>query len=128
MDPERIDEVESSITREEIRQLIHDKVIKALPDKGVSRARAKLLRQKKKLGRRLGPGSRTGTRSARVTKKEAWMAKIRSIRKRLRELKAKRVITESNYRQLYTMASSGRFQSVADLERYIKAHDMWRKR
>jgi hypothetical protein len=26
------------------------------------------------------------------------------------------------------MAGSGRFESVADLERYLKAHDLWRKR
>jgi hypothetical protein len=26
------------------------------------------------------------------------------------------------------MAGSGRFESIADLERYLKAHDLWRKR
>jgi hypothetical protein len=26
------------------------------------------------------------------------------------------------------VAGSGRFESVADLERYLKAHDLWRKR
>jgi len=26
------------------------------------------------------------------------------------------------------IAGSGRFSSIADMERYIKAHDMWRKR
>jgi ribosomal protein L19E len=56
------------------------------------------------------------------------MAKIRSLRRKLRELKASRVITEANYRELYMIAGSGRFASIADMERYIKAHDMWRKR
>jgi hypothetical protein len=26
------------------------------------------------------------------------------------------------------MAGSGRFASVAEVERYLKAHDLWRKR
>ena len=56
------------------------------------------------------------------------MSKIRSLRKKLRELKASRVITENTYRKLYAIAGSGKFESVADLERYLKAHDLWRKR
>jgi large subunit ribosomal protein L19e len=84
--------------------------------------------EKKRKGRRKGPGSRVGARHAGVTKKDAWMLKIRSLRKKLRELKASRVITEKTYTQYYRMAGSGRFSSVADLERYLKAHDLWRKR
>lgn len=128
IDPERMDDVEAAITREEVRKLVHEKVIKALPEKGVSRARAKIIQGKKKKGRRKGAGSRTGTGYAKISKKEAWMSKIRSLRKRLRELKATRVITETTYRKLYSAAGSGRFESVADLERYLKAHDLWRKR
>jgi ribosomal protein L19E len=56
------------------------------------------------------------------------MTKIRSLRRKLREWKANRTITESNYRELYMIAGSGRFTSIADMERYAKAHDMWRKR
>ena len=128
IDPQRTDDVEGAITREEIRKLIHEKVIKASPEKGVSRSRAKMVRAKKRMGRRKGAGSHTGSSRATVTKKEAWMARIRSLRRRLRELKANRTITEANYRHLYLMAGSGRFLSVGDMERYAKAHEMWRKR
>lgn len=128
MNPDNIDDVETAITREEIRKLIHEGIIKRLPEKGVSRARAKVIHAKKKRGKRGGPGTRTGSAHARISKKEAWMSKIRALRKRIRELKAARTITESNYRKLYKMASSGRFASVADLERYLKAHELWRKR
>jgi large subunit ribosomal protein L19e len=128
IDPERMDDVEGAITREEVKKLIHEKVIASLPEKGVSRARAKTIQGKKRKGRRKGPGSHGGSGYARISKKEAWMSKIRSLRKRLRELKASRVITETTYTQLYRMAGSGRFGSVADLERYLKAHDLWRKR
>ncbi len=128
IDPQRMDDVEAAITREEIKKLVHEKVIKSSPIKGVSRSRAKAIREKKRRGRRNGPGAQSGTIHAKVSKKEAWMKKIRSLRKRLRELKGSRIITETNYRQLYMMAGSGRFGSVAEMERYAKAHDLWRKR
>lgn len=128
INPERIDDVEAAITREEIRKLIHEGVIKPLPEKGVSRARARILKEKKKKGRRRGHGSRSGSRGARISKKEAWMRKIRALRKKLRELKTSRIITENTYRKLYRMASSGRFESIADMERYLKTHELWRKR
>ncbi len=128
IDPERIGDVEGAITREEVRKLIHEKIIKAAAEKSVSRSRAKTLLEKKRKGRRKGQGSYGGSPRATVTKKEAWMLRIRALRKRLRELKASRVITETTYTQYYRMAGSGRFNSVADLERYLKAHDLWRKR
>ncbi len=128
IDPERMDDVEGAITREEVRKLIHEKIIDSLPEKGVSRSRAKTIREKKRKGRRSGPGSITGAGYAKVTKKEAWMKKIRSLRRKLRELKASRIITEATYSQYYRMAGSGRFQSIAELERNLKANDLWRKR
>jgi len=128
IDSERMDDAETAITREEIRKLIHEGVIKALPERGISRSRARILHKKKKKGLRSGIGSRTGSPRARVSRKEAWMSRIRALRKRLRTLKTKRIIAETAYRNLYKMASSGRFESVADLERYLKAHELWRKR
>jgi large subunit ribosomal protein L19e len=128
IDPNRTDDVESAITREEIRKLVHEKVISTQPIQGVSRGRAKAIQEKKRRGRRHGPGSKSGTPKATISKKDAWMIKIRSLRRRLRELKANRTITESNYRELYMIAGSGRFASIAEMERYAKSHDMWRKR
>ncbi|MEM2936794.1 MAG: 50S ribosomal protein L19e [Candidatus Bathyarchaeia archaeon] len=128
IDPERTDDVEAAITREEIRRLIHEDAIKALPKRGVSRARARVLQRKKREGLRRGPGLKSGSAQARVSKKEVWMKKIRALRKGLREMKARRIITQSVYRQLYDMASSGAFKSTADMERYIKAQGLGRAR
>jgi len=128
IDPKRMEDAEAAMTREEIRKLIHEGVVKSLPEKGVSRARARIIHEKKKRRRRCGPGSRGGSSRAKISKKEAWMNKIRALRRRLRELKANKTITESVYRKLYEMASSGRFESIADLERYMKTHELWRKR
>ncbi len=128
IDPERVEDVEGAITREEIRKLINDRVIVSLPQQGVSRGRAKTIQVKKRRGRRMGPGSRTGSGFAKIPRKEVWMTKIRSLRKALRELKANRVITEGTYTQVYRMAGSGKFASIGELERYLKGHDLWRKR
>ena len=128
MDPDRIDDVEVAITREEIRRLIHEGVIQAPQKKGVSRVRARVLQEKKKKGRGRGAGRKSGTPRARISKKQAWMKRIRPLRKKLLELKTRRTITQSAYRQLYDMAGSGVFKSIADMERYIKAHGLWRKR
>jgi large subunit ribosomal protein L19e len=128
IDPDRMSDVEGAITREEVRKLVHEKIIGTTPEKGVSRARAKIIREKKRKGRRSGPGSFTGAGHATVTKKEAWMTRIRSLRRKLRELKASRTIAEDTYSQYYRMAGSGRFTSIAELERNLKANDLWRKR
>jgi large subunit ribosomal protein L19e len=128
IDPNRIEDVEAAITREEIRKLIHEGVIKPIKEKGVSRARARAIHKKKKKGLRRGPGSKSGAAGARISKKEAWMKKIRALRRRLRELKAEKAITQTTYRELYIMAKSGKFASVADMERYIEDHGLRRKR
>jgi large subunit ribosomal protein L19e len=128
IDPERIDYVETAITREEIRKLIHEKVVKSLPEKGVSRSRARVLNEKRKKGLRKGPGGKSGPARSKISKKQAWMNRIRPLRRRLNELKDTRAITVSNYRKLYDMSESGVFESKADLERYIRTHGLWRKR
>lgn len=128
IDPDRIDYVEAAITREEIRKLIHEKVVKPLPEKGISRARARVFAQKRKKGLRRGPGGKSGPATSKISKKQAWMNRIRPIRKRLTELKETRAINESAYRKLYDMSESGIFESNADLERYIRTHDLWRRR
>lgn len=125
IDPERIDEVEIAITREEIRRLIHENSIKRKPEKGVSRARARIFHMKRKKGLRKGPGRRS---KSRISKKQSWINKIRALRRRLRELKQNRIITESTYRQFYRKAGAGIFESIAELERRIKAKGLWRTR
>lgn len=128
IDPEKADEVEMAITREEIRKLIHEKVIRKKPERGISRYRARILSEKKKKGKRRGPGCRSGSENARSPSKEAWMKRIRAQRRRLRELKDKRIITENVYRKLYQIAKSGGFRSVSDIDRYIEAHGLRRRK
>lgn len=128
IDPSSIDAVEAAITREEIRKLIHEGVIKSVPEKGISRARARILHIKRKKGLRKGPGQKSGSAQAKISKKDAWRTKIRAMRRRLREWREDRAITESAYRELYNMAGSGVFKSTSEMERHAKTKGLWRKR
>ncbi|MHA1298254.1 MAG: 50S ribosomal protein L19e [Candidatus Helarchaeota archaeon] len=127
IDPEREDDVSIAITRDDIRVLIHEQAIKVRYDKGVSRARARKLMEKKKYGKRRREGSRKGKKNAIVSKKRRWILKIRPQRKFLRRLRAKRIITPTNYRKLYRWATAGRFRSVSHLEHYINEKKMKRR-
>lgn len=128
LDPDRLEDVEVAITREEIRKLVHEGAIRPAPKKGVSRVRAQVLHEKKRKGLRKGSGTRGGSSRAKITKKQAWMQKIRVLRRKLDDWRTNRTITEGAYRQLYMTAGSGTFGSIADMERYAKAHGLWRKR
>jgi large subunit ribosomal protein L19e len=125
LDPEDMDTISSAITRTEIRKLIHEGAIRKLPERGSSRGRARVIKSKKKAGRRSGSGSRKG---ATLQRKTAWMHRIRAVRARLRELRDKHTIQSQTYRRLFLMSKGGSFRSAAHLDEYIEAHKLARKR
>jgi large subunit ribosomal protein L19e len=127
IDPKRADEVSMAITRAEIRKLIKDKAIKALPKNSQSRGRARVLTEKKKKGRRIGTGSKKGKKYSVISRKTRWMNRIRAQRRRLVNLRDRRIITVSTYRSLYRKAKGGEFRSVAELERYINDNNLRRR-
>lgn len=127
IDPGRAEDVEAIITRMEIRKLIKEGAIKAMPENSQSRGRARTLAAKRKLGRRRGHGTRKGPKFSVVSRKERWMSRIRAQRKRLKRLRERRVITVSTYRNLYMKAKGGEFRSNAELERYITENDLRRR-
>ncbi|MEM2897142.1 MAG: 50S ribosomal protein L19e [Candidatus Bathyarchaeia archaeon] len=125
VDPEKTEKVESAITRDEVKKLIHEGLIKILPKKGISGGRKKKVKEKKARGKRKGPGSKKGSR---ISGKTVWIKKIRPIRAELKGLRDNRRIARSTYRKLFAMAKGGAFKSVSHLKEYIKAHRLTRKR
>ncbi|MBS7655362.1 50S ribosomal protein L19e [Candidatus Bathyarchaeota archaeon] len=119
IDSEQIDRVEGAITREEVRKLIHEGVIKKVKAKGVSKGR------KRASKKRRTPGNVKGTS---LPKKRLWVNKIRKIRKHLKTLRDKKLITKKVYRQLYMMAKGGSFKDSFHLKEYIKTHNLIKKR
>jgi len=126
IDPERVDEVSTAITRESIKQLINDGAIKAKPKKGISSYRSKKIKQQKKKGRRKGKGSIKGAKGARRPRKREWISTIRALRKDLKEMRDKRQINKTTYRKLYKMAKGGAFRSKSYMKTYARDHDMLR--
>jgi large subunit ribosomal protein L19e len=120
IDPEENDRVQSAITREEIRKLIREGRIQLLPKTGISRGRVRA-----RSGRRKKAGSRKG---GQKPGKEAWVLKIRAIRRHLRWLRDKRQLASGNYKTLLAMAKGGAFRSGSHVDEYVKAHQMLRKR
>jgi len=120
-DPERLEDIESAITRREVEQLIHDGAIYKEPKKGVSRGRLRMRR------RRRGPGSRKGGKYSIIPRKRRWINTVRPQRRYLKQLRDKGLLDHSSYRKLYLMVKAGSFKSVSSLKEYIKANKMLRK-
>src|SRR5512137_3082829 len=110
-DSELAGELSDAITREDIRAQIEAGNIKAKPKKGNSRARFRARAEKRAYGHRKGPGHRKGAKGARTPSKEQWMAKIRALRRRLRELKESGQIDRHSYRILYRKSAGGEYRS-----------------
>ena len=117
IDPTKLQEVKAALTKEDIRELINQGIIKARPEEGVSRARA---REREEKERKRGPGSKKGKKTALYSRKQSWMDRIRAIRFYLRLLKQEGVIDRSLYRDLYKKASGGLFSSKRAVYLYLE--------
>lgn len=69
IDPERTEDTEVAMTREEIRKLIHEGAIKSRPEVGVSRGRARVLHAKKKEAEEEGQAAKAGQLTPRSPEK-----------------------------------------------------------
>lgn len=125
IDPSRIDEAASAITKEDVRKLIEKGVISAKPIKGTSRARARLRHLKKRKGLRRGEGSRKG--SIADLERRLWIARVRALRKYLKMLRDRRLIDKKTYRMLYRLVKGGAFQSRTHLKEYVKQQGLLRR-
>ena len=126
LDPDAYDRLSTVVSREDIRRLVHDRVIKVKPKKGVSRGRARKVRKQKKKGLRRGPGSRKGGHSGE--EKRRWMMQVRALRKYLKMLRDRRVISRSDYRKLRGYVKGGMLKTRAQIKAYIIEHGMARRR
>ena len=118
-DVERIGDIQNAISREDIRGLIGEGVIRARQVQGNSRGRARALMAKRSYGHCKGPGRRKGAAGARNPSKREWIQKIRAIRKTLAELRESGEIEPHLYRTLYRKAAGGQFRNVAHLKAQI---------
>ena len=120
INPEKLSEVQSAMSREDIRNLIEEGAISSHQKKGISRGRARARIAKRAYGHCKGPGRRSGAKGARTPSKTQWIKKIRAQRKELRAQRDAGSITRSEYRRLYRRAAGGQFRNVAHLKAQIE--------
>jgi large subunit ribosomal protein L19e len=127
LDPEKISDIKEAITKSDVRGLINSGVIRAKPKQGISSFRFKKLRKQKRKGRKSGHGSRKGKQTARLSRKESWIQKIRAQRNYLKYLHDKKLISPHNYRLLYRKSKGGFFRSQRHIKLYIDEHNLLNK-
>jgi large subunit ribosomal protein L19e len=111
IDPSSQEELADAVTRADVRSAIKAGVIRRVPIQGTSRSRARRHAAELAKGRHQGPGSRRGTPSSRLPRKDRWMRRIRAQRSLLKDLREKRKISPAVYREFYRRAKGGMFRS-----------------
>jgi large subunit ribosomal protein L19e len=122
LDPGEQEAIAEAITRDDIRELVDEGIIRAKDAKTNSRGRARERAEKRSYGHQTGAGSRKGKSGARQARKDDWVARIRAQRARLKELREEGTIDRTQYRELYNKASGGEFESVDRLEAYVRTN------
>ena len=119
VDPEKLDDVSLALTRDDIRKLVHDGIIKVRPDQGISKGRFRNRLKQKRRGQRKGHGSRSGTTNARLASKRLWINRVRAQRRYLKALRDTGQLESKYYREYYLKIKGGSFRSVAHLRNII---------
>jgi large subunit ribosomal protein L19e len=118
-EPDRLEDVGDSITRENIRSLVNSGAIWTVQRKGTSRGRSVDKKSVWKIHGK-GPGSKKGKKTARAGKKEVYVVRVRSMRYHLRVLKERKDINNDVYWSLYKKVNGGQVRSLAHLRDLVK--------
>jgi len=111
MDPTEITEISLANSRANIRKLVKDGFIIRRPVKMHSRARVRKVHEARKKGRHMGPGTRKGTREARMPSKLLWICRIRVLRRILKKYRQSGKINRHQYHELYNKAKGNVYRN-----------------
>jgi large subunit ribosomal protein L19e len=125
---DRTSDIKEAITKADIRSLVKQGIIVEKKVKGVSRVRARKIKQQKRKGRQKGGGSRKGKFSARAKPKQVWMNTVRAQRKFLQELKDKDLLVQGAFWALYRKSKGGFFRSIRHIKLFIKEKGLVKKK
>uniref|UniRef100_A0A7J3ZKM9 Large ribosomal subunit protein eL19 n=1 Tax=Fervidicoccus fontis TaxID=683846 RepID=A0A7J3ZKM9_9CREN len=114
------EDLESAITKEDVRKLIQRGIIYAIPEKSNSRGRWRERKEKRQKGRRRGHGKRKGRSTARKDSKSDWISRIRKMRRYLKYLRDRGIISRKLYRKYYLLAKGGAFANLAALRMHLE--------
>ena len=118
--PSETEKISEVMTKEDVRELVKEGVIKKRKPQSQSKARARKLKEKKRKGRKAGGGKKKGTKKTRVGKKKTWISKVRSQRKMLKELRESdpKAVEKAGYSKVYRMIKGNYFKG----KNYVKAY------
>jgi len=127
-DTTKLNEIKEAITKADIRKLIADGAISKRQKKGISSFRANKLRLQKRKGKRKGPGSRKGTKTARTPRKRLWITKVRVQRRFIKLLQMKKLVAPETYTKVYRMIKGNMFRSKRHLKLYLEENNLFLKK
>lgn len=118
--PETASKVKEAITGADLGNLVAEKTVYKLKKNSQSMGRARVLKAKKRKGRKRGSGSKRGSYNARVKLRDMWIVRVRSQRKYIKSLLTDKKITKEQYRELYNKVKGGFFRSKGHINIYLE--------
>ncbi|MEM3791189.1 MAG: 50S ribosomal protein L19e [Candidatus Micrarchaeaceae archaeon] len=113
--PDKLKDVEGAITKEDVWELVKKGAIYAInPKKNLS----KRSKERKKKNWKRGPGSRKGSKNARMGR--VWEKKVRAQRRLLKELKKRNVINNDTFKKFYLQVKGNAFPDKASMILHLR--------
>ncbi len=126
-DPSRSADIKEAITKQDIRALISEGLIIKMQEVGVSRVRARKKAIQRAKGLQRGPGKRKGKKTATLPAKQVWMSRVRVQRVFLKDLREKKIIDATAFKNLYHKSKGGFFRSKRHIKLYMNEHKLVKK-
>ena len=122
LSPDGLTRIAEAMTKDDIRQLIAERVVKKRIAVDQSRGRARIQKAQRQKGRRRGKGKRTGTKKVRGEQRNTWINKVRSQRRMLKELRKTNpeAVAAKGYGKTYRRIKGNNFKGKNYVKEYIE--------